>query len=159
MAIILLIWVVLLYGAVGLGERFHAAIETIPVKWGLAYRISERLVGRLASIFGCVTPTAGISFVQRTSGRKNSRTAIPYRGVVPQYTSLWRFAGPAFGRIFLTLFAHNLLVRTSSDRDCSYLRLRIVANAPHRARQRVWMDGSSRLGNSKAGHWRAGRTF
>lgn len=77
MAIILFTWLVLLYATVGLRERFHVAIDTIPVKWDLAYRMSERLVALLALLFGSVTLTAGISYVQRTTGQKTAALQLP----------------------------------------------------------------------------------
>lgn len=77
MAIILFTWLVLLYATVGLRERFHVAIETIPVTWGLAYRMSERLVALLALVFGSVTLTAGINYVLRTTGQKTAALQMP----------------------------------------------------------------------------------
>ncbi len=77
MAIILFTWLVLLFATVGLRERFHVAIETIPISWSFAYRASERLVAGLVCGFGIVTLSAGISYVDRTSGQKTAALQLP----------------------------------------------------------------------------------
>lgn len=81
MAIILFAWLVLLYATVGLREGFHVAIETIPAKWGLLHRISERFVAMLVCVFGLVTLSAGISYVLRTSGQKTAALQMPIEAV------------------------------------------------------------------------------
>lgn len=77
LAIILFAWLVLLYATVGLRDRFHVAIETIPAHWGFAYRASERLVALLVLGFGFVTFSAGIAYVDRTSGQNTAALQIP----------------------------------------------------------------------------------
>lgn len=77
LAIILFAWLVLLYASVGLRERFHVAIHAIPAGWTTLNRLADRLVALLAMGFGLVSLTAGIAYVERTSGQKTAALQIP----------------------------------------------------------------------------------
>ena len=77
LAIILFAWLVLLYATVGLREGFHVAIETIPAGWPRVQAWADRWVAALACLFGVVTFTAGIAYVDRTSGQKTAALQFP----------------------------------------------------------------------------------
>lgn len=77
LAIILFAWLVLLYASVGLQEGFHVAIETIPAGWPRLQRWADRWVAVLACLFGWVTLTAGLAYVDRTSGQKTAALQLP----------------------------------------------------------------------------------
>jgi TRAP-type C4-dicarboxylate transport system permease small subunit len=77
LAIILFAWLVLLYATVGLREGFHVAIESIPARFERLHRWADRLVAGLAMLFGYVTLTSGLSYVERTSGQKTAALQLP----------------------------------------------------------------------------------
>jgi TRAP-type C4-dicarboxylate transport system permease small subunit len=77
LAIILFAWLVLLYATVGLREGFHVAIEAIPTHWRFLSRLTDRIAALLAGGFGLVTLTAGIAYVERTSGQKTAALQLP----------------------------------------------------------------------------------
>lgn len=76
-AITLFAWLVLLYATVGFRDRFHVAIETIPVTWHRVRAASEWLVSGLVLIFGYITLTAGLAYVDRTSGQTSAALQWP----------------------------------------------------------------------------------
>ena len=77
LAIILFAWLVLLYATVGLRDGFHVAIQSIPARFENLNRWADRWVAALAIFFGWVTLTAGIAYVDRTSGQKTAALQIP----------------------------------------------------------------------------------
>lgn len=101
MAIILFAWLVLLYASVGLREGFHVAIQSIPAGWTTLNRWADRLVALLALGFGAVSLTAGIAYVERTSGQKTAALQMPIEAL---YLSV-----PVCGGLFI-LHAVALLV-------------------------------------------------
>lgn len=77
LAIILFAWLVLLYATVGLREGFHVAIESIPARFKRLHRWADRLVAALAILFGYVTLTAGLAYVERTTGQQTAALQLP----------------------------------------------------------------------------------
>ncbi|NNU79057.1 TRAP transporter small permease subunit [Halovulum dunhuangense] len=101
LAIILFAWLVLLYASVGLREGFHVAIQSIPAGWTMLNRLADRLVALLAMVFGVVSLTAGIAYVDRTSGQKTAALQIPIEALY--------LAVPVCGALFI-LHALALLI-------------------------------------------------
>lgn len=101
LAIILFAWLVLLYASVGLCEGFHVAIQAIPAHWTVLNRLADRLVALLAMGFGVVTLTAGLAYVDRTSGQKTAALQMPIETLY--------LAVPVCGGLFI-LHAVALLV-------------------------------------------------
>jgi len=77
LAIILFAWLVLLYATVGLHEGFHVAIDTIPARHERLRVWADRWVAALAILFGWVTLTAGIAYVERTAGQSTAALQMP----------------------------------------------------------------------------------
>jgi TRAP-type C4-dicarboxylate transport system permease small subunit len=77
LAIIIFAWLVLLYATVGLREGFHVAVESIPARFERLHGLADRLVATLATLFGWVTFTAGIAYVERTAGQHTAALQIP----------------------------------------------------------------------------------
>ncbi|SDH93018.1 TRAP-type C4-dicarboxylate transport system, small permease component [Lutimaribacter saemankumensis] len=77
LAIILFAWLVLLYATVGLYEGFHVAIESIPARFERLHRWADRWVAALTILFGWITLTSGIAYVDRTVGQKTAALQIP----------------------------------------------------------------------------------
>ncbi|TFL19456.1 TRAP transporter small permease [Jannaschia formosa] len=100
-AIILFAWLVLLYATVGLREGFHVAIETVPAGWPRLRVWADRFVALLALLFGCVTLTAGMAYVGRTSGQKTAALQLPIEVLY--------LAVPVCGALFI-LHATALLI-------------------------------------------------
>lgn len=101
LAIILFAWLVLLYASVGLREGFHVAIQSIPAGWTGLNRVADRLVALLAMGFGIVSLTAGIAYVDRTSGQKTAALQMPIETLY--------LAVPVCGSLFI-LHALALLI-------------------------------------------------
>lgn len=76
-AISLFTWLVLLYATVGVRERFHVAIETIPASWPRIQRLCETLAALLVLLFGAVSLLAGAAYVERTSGQTSAALQWP----------------------------------------------------------------------------------
>jgi len=76
-AISLFTWLVLLYASVGVRERFHVAIETIPAAWTRVRRLCEMLAALLVLLFGAVSLIAGAAYVERTSGQTSAALQWP----------------------------------------------------------------------------------
>ncbi len=111
LSIILFGWLVLLYASVGLREGFHVAIQFIPDRWRRLNRLSEWLVALLAMGFGAVAVTAGVAYVERTSGQKTAALQMPIETLY--------LAVPVSGALFI-LHALALLVapgRKPEDRE------------------------------------------
>ncbi|MCM2561690.1 TRAP transporter small permease [Lutimaribacter sp. EGI FJ00015] len=77
LAIILFAWLVLLYATVGLHEGFHVAIESIPARFERLQKWADRWVAGLAMLFGWVTLTSGLAYVERTVGQKTAALQLP----------------------------------------------------------------------------------
>ena len=93
LAIILFAWLVLLFATVGLREGFHVAIQSIPERFQRLNRWADRWVAALAIVFGSVTLTAGIAYVERTSGQKTAALQMPIEAL---YLSV-----PVCGALFI----------------------------------------------------------
>ena len=89
LAIILFAWLVLLYATVGLREGFHVAVESIPARFARLHAWADRLVATLAILFGWVTLTAGIAYVEVLY------LCVPVCGALFILHGLARLIGPA----------------------------------------------------------------
>jgi len=108
LAIILFAWLVLLYASVGLREGFHVAIQSIPAGWITSNRLADRLVAVLAMGFGFVCLTAGIAYVDRTSGQKTAALQMPIEALY--------LAVPVCGGLFI-LHAIALLIAPQRSQE------------------------------------------
>ena len=107
LAIILFAWLVLLYATVGLREGFHVAVEIIPARFVRVSQWLNRLVSVLAIVFGWVTLTAGLAYVDRTSGQKTAALQMPIEALY--------LCVPVVGALFMLHGVSRLIAPASHD--------------------------------------------
>ncbi len=108
LAIILFAWLVLLYATVGVREKSHVSIETIPLRFTKLRWISDRIVAVFIFGFGLVSLVAGLGYVQRTSGQKSAALQLPIEALY--------YSVPVCGALFI-LHASALLLEPSMNSD------------------------------------------